>query len=273
MKKKNFIILVACLICMLIPNAVLAHPGRTDGNGCHRCKTNCSQWGLSQGQYHCHDGSSSQEKSNNNTNNQAYINKKIPKSGDNTLKLITIDGEDIEISDKMNYKTKKEKIDILVKPNDAKAIYKIDNNTLNIGENTIHIMVTAENGNVKEYSIEVDREKLSNNTNIKVMVEEEIKFVFGKADVSVSSDVNALNYKYELEDKNSKVNIDGDKNLKQGKNIVTFNVVAEDGTEAKYELTVNKKTKIDETIETIVGLVVMGGIGFGIYYLVKRRKV
>lgn len=31
-----------------------AHPGRTDKNGCHTCRTNCKAWGLKNGQYHCH---------------------------------------------------------------------------------------------------------------------------------------------------------------------------------------------------------------------------
>jgi len=31
-----------------------AHPGRTDKNGGHYCKTNCKKWGLKYGQYHYH---------------------------------------------------------------------------------------------------------------------------------------------------------------------------------------------------------------------------
>lgn len=37
-----------------MPVAVFAHPGRTDSAGCHTCRTNCSSWGLSTGEYHCH---------------------------------------------------------------------------------------------------------------------------------------------------------------------------------------------------------------------------
>jgi len=37
---------------------------------------------------------------------------------------------------------------------------------LRVGINTIDIKVTAENGDVKNYSLVVDREKLSNNTNV-----------------------------------------------------------------------------------------------------------
>jgi hypothetical protein len=36
------------------PTVVFAHPGRTDSAGCHTCQTNCPNWGLSYGEYHCH---------------------------------------------------------------------------------------------------------------------------------------------------------------------------------------------------------------------------
>ncbi len=38
---------------------VSAHPGRTDGNGGHYCRTNCEKWGYEYGEYHYHNGSSS----------------------------------------------------------------------------------------------------------------------------------------------------------------------------------------------------------------------
>lgn len=38
---------------------VYAHPGRTDPNGCHKCRSNCESWGLSYGEYHCHNGGGS----------------------------------------------------------------------------------------------------------------------------------------------------------------------------------------------------------------------
>ncbi|MFC0394014.1 MBL fold metallo-hydrolase [Paenibacillus mendelii] len=36
----------------------IAHPGRTDADGGHYCRTNCAKWGLEDGEYHKHDGSS-----------------------------------------------------------------------------------------------------------------------------------------------------------------------------------------------------------------------
>lgn len=41
-------------ILLVLPISVFAHPGRTDVNGCHTCRTNCKSWGLEYGEYHCH---------------------------------------------------------------------------------------------------------------------------------------------------------------------------------------------------------------------------
>ncbi len=42
-----------------VPLSAYAHPGRTDSNGGHYCWTNCSKWGLSNGEYHYPNGGSS----------------------------------------------------------------------------------------------------------------------------------------------------------------------------------------------------------------------
>ncbi|OGY45316.1 MAG: hypothetical protein A2729_00570 [Candidatus Buchananbacteria bacterium RIFCSPHIGHO2_01_FULL_39_14] len=46
---------IALFIILFWPLASLAHPGRTDSYGCHTCRTNCASWGLSTGEYHCHN--------------------------------------------------------------------------------------------------------------------------------------------------------------------------------------------------------------------------
>lgn len=44
------------MFIILLPGFfAFAHPGRTDISGCHTCRTNCSSWGLSTGEYHCHN--------------------------------------------------------------------------------------------------------------------------------------------------------------------------------------------------------------------------
>jgi hypothetical protein len=56
---RNTTIFLAILSAyLLFPHITFAHPGRTDGNGGHTCRTNCASWGLADGEYHSHGGSS-----------------------------------------------------------------------------------------------------------------------------------------------------------------------------------------------------------------------
>ncbi len=40
---------------LFFTSSVYAHPGKTDANGGHTCRTNCEKWGLKSGEYHYHD--------------------------------------------------------------------------------------------------------------------------------------------------------------------------------------------------------------------------
>ncbi len=50
----NIKITLAFIALLLLSSVALAHPGRTNSSGCHTCKTNCPNWGLAYGEYHCH---------------------------------------------------------------------------------------------------------------------------------------------------------------------------------------------------------------------------
>lgn len=280
-KNKILILLAFVSAFLLLPGNILAHPGRTDSNGCHYCRTNCAKWGLANNEYHCHNGSGTSSKKKTTSSSNISSKKKtsstktvVSKSSDNTLKSVSIDGENVNVDDDMTYSTKKEKVNIAVKLNSSKATYVINNNDdLKVGDNNIVIKVTAENGNVRSYSLLIKREKLSNNTNIKIIVDGNIiNFISEKASINVSSDVNSLNYEYELEDKNSSLDVVGNDVLYVGNNKIVFVVTAEDETKKEYKLTVNKSSKSDETISKILGLAMLGGTGYGIYYLVNKPR-
>lgn len=56
------VVAIAVFVFVLVVStsaSIQAHPGRTDSNGCHTCRTNCEKWGLEYGEYHCHNGGSS----------------------------------------------------------------------------------------------------------------------------------------------------------------------------------------------------------------------
>ena len=49
---KTFLIFI---LVFLIPFSSLAHPGKTDRRGGHKCWKNCNEWELGRGEYHLHD--------------------------------------------------------------------------------------------------------------------------------------------------------------------------------------------------------------------------
>ena len=51
---KRFILFII-IIFLNIPSIAFAHPGNTDGQGGHTCRTNCNKWGLNYNQYHFHN--------------------------------------------------------------------------------------------------------------------------------------------------------------------------------------------------------------------------
>lgn len=228
------------------------------------------------------DGSST---SNNNTtkpsnggstsNQNNDVPKEEPKNSDNTLKTILIEGESIEVSDKIEYSTTKSEIKIEVIPNDEKATFEIKNNgKLSVGKNTISIEVTAENGKTKTYEIVVDKKIiLSSNTEIEITIDgEPVQFSNKKATVYVSSSATSVAIDYKLSDDKAKVNIDKLDKLKTGDNNLKVEVEAEDGTKVLYEITIHKYTKAEDTISTIIAFVMLGGFGYGIYFVIKKGK-
>lgn len=52
---RNWFYVFIGILFLATPFITSAHPGNTDSYGCHTCKTNCSNWGLSYGEYHCHN--------------------------------------------------------------------------------------------------------------------------------------------------------------------------------------------------------------------------
>lgn len=54
LNKKYLLCLLTGVFLLANFSYSFAHPGNTDSSGCHTCRTNCPNWGLSYGEYHCH---------------------------------------------------------------------------------------------------------------------------------------------------------------------------------------------------------------------------
>ena len=171
------------------------------------------------------------------------------------------------------------------------------NKTLEMGKNTFNVVVTAEDGTTtKTYTINVNRgeeekpsaylKKLSIN-NIGVVLSPSFDKTVNKYTVDVTPDITKLDFKYEPEDKAATVEIEGNKDFKEGKNKVVIKVTSSDGTETQeYKITVNvseKEKKVEKKVEkkkkklsiwVIIAIVlgvlaIIGGVAFIIF---KKKK-
>ena len=46
---------LSLIVVLLISVSAVAHPGKTDRRGGHKCWKNCGEWELGRGEYHLHD--------------------------------------------------------------------------------------------------------------------------------------------------------------------------------------------------------------------------
>lgn len=63
MKKRISKMASIIIVLLMAITPISAHPGRTDANGGHYCRTNCAKWGLRDGEYHYHNGGGSSSSS------------------------------------------------------------------------------------------------------------------------------------------------------------------------------------------------------------------
>lgn len=228
--KKKIKRLITIMIVVLSPLYVEAHPGRTDSNGCHTCRTNCAKWGLRYGQYHCHG----RKNSSTSSNTSKTTTTKVLDSNKN-IKSISIDNTNIEVKDNMEYKTYNMVNSIDIKLESTKSKYEISNySNLSIGDNNIKITVTSEDNTSKEY-----------NLNIKYLEEPNI------SSISINNDNIDINdymeYHTTLDSvnintlSNSKVEYDSDIKLKDGINNVELKLLdSNDNVYKIYTLSIVK---------------------------------
>lgn len=231
-------------------------------------------------------------------NKTAYISssylttEKPEESNEKNLKSLTIDG-DFELTPKfdkdvteysLSVDNSVETLKIDAKAVDDNAKVEITgNDKLLEGENTIEIKVTAEDGTVRTYKINVTKGK------------EILSADFGLSELSVSGytltpnfSTNVYEYKLDIEDetvtslnvnanstvKGAVVDIAGNNDLKLGENIITILVKSEDGKEVvTYQIVVNIIKESQENNQIIAGidnkdLYMYVGIGLGVVIVI-----
>ncbi len=113
--------------------------------------------------------------------------------------------------------------------------------------------------NIKDYDIDFNRDTLE----YKLKVKSDVKFL----------DITAI-----AEDYRSRVEINGNEEFKEGKNVVTIKVTAENGEEREYKLLVEKETKDvaeeeekNGNAERIVIIILIILVVLGLLYLIFKK--
>lgn len=193
-----------------------------------------------------------------NTIYKVNVTRKDDRSTNNNLKTLTVSKTNIKLkssvtsySETVSYDVYSVKIDATVEDSKSK-ITGTGTKSLKVGSNTFRVIVTAENGSTKTYTITIIRKakdgeslNLSSDNDLKIISIEGIDFTFEKDkttyNLSVENDVNKINIKYELSSDKATALIVGDTSLKEGTNKIDIIVTAENGSTKTYTLLVERK--------------------------------
>ena len=122
---------------------------------------------------------------------------------------------------------------------------------LEVGENTIKVKVTAQDGTEGFYTITVDRAADDNN-DLKALEVEDYTLdpafdpdVTGYS-ITVPSNVDSVVVNATPDDDTATVVVEGNENLQPGENTITVTVKADDGSEKTYTITVTKEQEPEE---------------------------
>ena len=183
-------------------------------------------------------------------------------SNDPTLKTLTVNGNNITISDKMEFTTYDETANIVATPNYQGANIQYENNKqLEVGNNIITITITSAGGLTKTYELNIIRQKvLSTNNNIKKITIDGKEYKFKDntiKDLFITSNKKTLKIKITLEDETAKITIKGNDNLKAGDNTITIISKAESGNTQEYYINYHKSFVLSDIIGTIIGILIL----------------
>ena len=174
-----------------------------------------------------------------------------PKSSNNNLQSLSIKNQNINFNkNTTNYSLTVnhdvENINISASAEDTKArVSGAGEKSLNLYSNVFQVVVTAENGSQKVYTIEVIRKdidgnikELSKDNTLSKLEIEGYKFIFDKEideyTILLKDATKELKITAEASDENATVTIDNPKTYQKGNNVIKILVVSESGDEKEY---------------------------------------
>lgn len=235
-------------------------------------------------------------KNNNQNNNSNYNEEDDETKSDNTnLKSLKVDVEGLSPEFDKNITEYYLIVDLTIEevnveavPEDEKSKITITGNSdLQEGENTVKILVKAENGNTKTYTINItktnDLEKV--NATLKSLSVKGFNFYpsfktnIYNYNLTVNEKLTQLEILAETEIEEATYEIIGNENLKEGDNLIKVIVTAKDGeTKREYKINVylsNKSVEAQKTNITIA-IVMLSVLSIAIVVtvvlIIKKRK-
>lgn len=185
-----------------------------------------------------------------------------PKNSNNNLSNLSIDGYDIDFaSNKTSYQLTVEyevnQINIKASTEDSTArVSGTGTKDLNLYTNTFNIVVTAENGSKKTYTIEVIRKDIDGN--IKELATDNTLSSITITDYNINFNPEILEYTILLNeavipevnvlatDANATVTVNNPESIKTGNNVIEISVIAENGAEQIYKINAIYLDEVEE---------------------------
>ena len=195
------------------------------------------------------------------SNSLININVVSPKSSNNNLSNIRINNKNLNnfspniLNYNINVSNEVNLINIFAVAQDNKArISGLGNKNLTVGLNVFNVVVTAENGNRKTYTLRITRQEehvISSNSFLSDLVIENFEIEFDrevfKYNLVVDESVKKLDITPVLDDDRSKVKIENN-DLNIGNNKIVIKVTAEDESISEYIINVEKTEGIITTL-------------------------
>jgi len=188
------------------------------------------------------------------------VNRVDNRSGDSKLSSLNISGYDIKFNkDVFNYNinvsndVSSVKINAKLNSDKSSFVSGYGSRSVNLKEglNKYEVKVTAENGTVSTYTLNITRgEKDNSNNNFLEDIQikdNNIDFAKEKLEyeINVGYETNSLDINSIVSSSSSNVEIMGNENFSVGKNVVTIRVTSSLGEVREYKIIVNKKDKVD----------------------------
>ena len=178
--------------------------------------------------------------------------KQETKSNDNSLKSLKVDGSTLSptlANNTTTYRAQstKDKVVISAECNDNLAtVVGTGEKSLKLGENKFDVIVTAQDGTTKNYSVIIDRINNEEKPKLKSLIINGEEMNLAEGSLNYTYRVNSLVQSLDIEalgtSEDYTIEIDGNDELVDGENIVTVTVIDTNNVKTIYTITVIKDT-------------------------------